>query len=542
MIRVFRRFALNPVWLGAAVLFALTLVRLTCLGIPDLIDSTEGRYAAAALHMVELGDILVPWIRIEGQFEPYLGKPPLHFWLIAASFEVFGLSTAAARFPSFLTSCFTAGLVFWFLKPLKGAPTAMTATVILVSIPLFFFLGGACVLDTTLMLCVSAAFIALYHVVALGRQDWLPWTLLGAAIGLGVLTKGPVAIVFVAIPGLIWWWLYWRVLPKVGGAWRFSAYAIVVTAAPWYLAVEWMYPGFLWYFMVKENLLRFVADSYGDRYGTGHPQPLGTVWLHALIACFPWSLVAVWLTATRWSSFRIPKDPLAGLALCWFFVNMLFLTVTSQYTATYLSPLLPGAAIFLGLVLQQLSLAPRWSARYAWTAPVTAAVALIVAIVGVFLGAPLFVPILLVLGLVAAWRLRQLGGPRTTAAATILTGGGLAYLFLAVLLSMSPHVSMNRSSNQTLALLAAHAHQSGDTDVRIGYVGRVPFSVDVYRHRSGLEMTVVPLGDFPAPPQSDTLDYLVTAPDSLSDADAAKAGWTEIFQGEKLRMLARTRN
>jgi 4-amino-4-deoxy-L-arabinose transferase-like glycosyltransferase len=418
----------------------------------------------------------------------------------------------------------------------------MATTTILSSIPLFFFLGGACVLDTTLMFFVSAAFVALYRIFANGEQGPVSWSIFGAALGLGVLTKGPVAVVFVALPALVWWCLYRRQLPRTFGAWRFAGYTFAVTAAPWYLAVEWHYPGFLWYFMVKENLLRLISDEYGDRYGKGHPQPFGTVWVHALIACFPWSLVGVGVAAAHWRKLRLPADPLAGLSLCWFFVNMSLLTLTSQYTATYLSPLLPGAAVFLAVALDQVGAPKRiinWSGRFAWIVPGTAMISLIVGVVGAFLGSPLIVPILLVIGVPFAFLLRAHCNPQSMIGVTYTCAASLAYLFLSVLISLSGHVSINRSSNTTLALLADRAAKAGDGDVQIGYVGKIPFSVEVYRYQPGMEMTIVPLNELPLAVPGGRLDYLVTAPNSPSDIVAAEAGWTEIFESDKLRMLAR---
>ena len=66
------------------------------LGVPGLMDPDEGRYAEIAREILLLRDWLIPHLNLF----PYLEKPPLVYWLTAASFKVLGQSELAARLPS----------------------------------------------------------------------------------------------------------------------------------------------------------------------------------------------------------------------------------------------------------------------------------------------------------------------------------------------------------------------------------------------------------------------------------------------------------
>ncbi|MFQ5655635.1 MAG: ArnT family glycosyltransferase, partial [Planctomycetota bacterium] len=71
-------------------LFFLLGVRLATLTILPLVDSTETRYAQIAVEMNRSGDAVTPQIWRDGELVPYLGKPPLSFWLTSATMATFG--------------------------------------------------------------------------------------------------------------------------------------------------------------------------------------------------------------------------------------------------------------------------------------------------------------------------------------------------------------------------------------------------------------------------------------------------------------------
>src|SRR5438045_8207551 len=93
-----------------AILIALAvLLHLGTIGIGDLYSETEGQYAAAAREMIQSGQYLLP----TNDSIPRLQKPPLLYWLIIASYKLFGIHAAATRVPVALSVVGT--VVFTFL-------------------------------------------------------------------------------------------------------------------------------------------------------------------------------------------------------------------------------------------------------------------------------------------------------------------------------------------------------------------------------------------------------------------------------------------
>src|SRR4029453_226356 len=91
------------------ILIALAaLLHVATIGSGDLYSQTEGQYAGAAREMVESHQWLLP----TNNGLPRLQKPPLLYWLIIASFKLFGINTAAARLPVALSVVASAALIF----------------------------------------------------------------------------------------------------------------------------------------------------------------------------------------------------------------------------------------------------------------------------------------------------------------------------------------------------------------------------------------------------------------------------------------------
>ena len=189
--------------------------------------------------------------------------------------------------------------------------------------------------------------LALHHPTDTGRrlQGWLLF--LGLAIGL--LAKGPIAVVFVAVPLLLWSVLckrvgdVWRGIPWVGGT---ALTALLV--APWYLLAEQRTPGFLRYFLLGEHWQRFVTPGWaGDLYGHAHRVVPGTIWLYALGATLPWLLLLPVV-------FKRRTTPQAGdpadtawqrYLLLWALWPLIFFTAARNIIWPYVLPSLPALAL-----------------------------------------------------------------------------------------------------------------------------------------------------------------------------------------------------
>jgi 4-amino-4-deoxy-L-arabinose transferase-like glycosyltransferase len=529
-------------------------VRLITLPFPDLIDSTEGRYAAAALGMIEHADYLTPWINMGNGPEPYLGKPPMHFWLTAACFKLFGVSTFSARLPSFIATLFCTAFIFWFARHSWGLRSALLSILLYLSSGLTFFLAGAALLDTTLMMFITSAlvlFAGFYHA---GLNSWprLCATLIGAALSGAFLTKGPVAIVIFLSAVLPWAFLFRKQVLEKRFPLIYSIGAFILLTSPWYLACESSHPGFLWYFIVKENLLRVVSENYGDRYGSGHPQFFATSFLQGALCFLPWTGVLLYLAwrKIRTEDFSIRKslllselkqhDPMLMFVASWSLSMPVFLCFTTQYTANYLAPIMPGLALLLAAILGKRP--STWSAttpnRFLTFGHLIAFVVLIVLpLVGFALRAPWWTVVLSwsVIGtFYALLRSRNLA---SRAESYSIVSAYLALLYLVIILSFSTHISSRRSTNEILSNARNQAGLDMSRTMKIGFIGQLPFSTSVYGAigTPRIEVSEVPISACCAQEH----DFYIASARVVNDNITLQQILIEVGRTPKWRLLAR---
>lgn len=331
---------------------ALVLVRLASLALVPVADSSEARYADIGRRMLELGDWVTPWF---DDGVPFWGKPPLYTWMTAAGMGVFGINGFGARLPHFLAGVVVALLVWDWQRRERGASQAQLALALLWAAALFFLCAGAVLTDMALLLGLVLAMRGFWRGLhappgQAGREGWL----LFVGLGIGLLAKGPIALVMAGVPITIWLLATrdiartWHALPWVRGTLLMLAIAV-----PWYLLAERKTPGFLDYFLIGEHWRRFTVPGWeGDRYGNAHLEPRGMIWAFLLQACLPWTLLLPLLAWGRRAHLRRPSaaQPSApaheALYLwAWALWPCLFFTVSRNILWTYVLPGLPALAI-----------------------------------------------------------------------------------------------------------------------------------------------------------------------------------------------------
>ncbi len=341
-----------------ALLVVLTC-RLVTLGSFPILDPSEGRYATISQNMVLTGDWITPLTFDEGTQVPFLGKPPLSFWLTALSFKAFGFTEFAARLPSFIALLFLAAGLFHFCTTLFSRDVAFFSTIISMSSLVTFFFAGACMLDPWLATAIGGAVMALaLSLRAPTPKESAAWGyLFFFSLALGLLCKGPVALVL-TIVSIVPWLLIdhqYRKLSRL--PWIRGLALTTALSAPWYFLAEMYNPGFLRYFLINENLLRFLVKEYGDRYGSGHQHVRGMIWLMLLGAFAPWTVLFSWMV---WRSRPLASvratlfTPSAVLVASWGLAPCLFFTVGRQVSIYYVLPGIPGLSIILALLLHKL--------------------------------------------------------------------------------------------------------------------------------------------------------------------------------------------
>ena len=338
------------VWYAIA---AACTARFVLLGAFPLIDPTESRYAEIARQMVARGDWVTPWI---APGEPFWGKPPLSFWMTAASLEFFGVNELAARLPHWLGGGLLAWLT-WSWVALRSRREAALAVALLAGSLLFFVCAGAVMTDMALAIGLLAVMRGFWLALEgppqhRGREQCLMF----AGFAVGLLAKGPIALM-AGVPIVAWAAISGRAVRTWREIrWITGGLAVLACVLPWFAAAEARTPGFLEYFLVGEHWQRFVdAGWQGDLYGHAHSFPRGSIWLFALLAFLPWSFV---LPVVAWKR-RRTADPLqAGerslRRYLWLsaLVPCLVFTLSRNVLWTYVLPAVPAlamlGAMFLG--------------------------------------------------------------------------------------------------------------------------------------------------------------------------------------------------
>ena len=342
-----------------SILFCVILaIRILTLTIIPLTDDTEARYGIVVRDMANSGDWITPRVWIDGKQIPYLSKPPLHFWAAALSTHLFGMNEFALRFPSFLGAVCLVTLMIIVLRRYVDKDLAHPAALILSSCILFFILAGAVVVDMSLAFSVMGAILS-YQAFLTERPKVRKglWSLcVFIFLGLGFLTKGPIAVVMFGIPVFLWTLVHKRWATLKDHGWCTGILVFLVLTLPWFWLAENRNPGFLRYFFLNENLLRFITHRYGDLYGSGRTQPYGAAAVMLFLAGLPWTLWCAILLFRkhRWKwLFSFFRDERTSLFTFGLFGITLFLCLARQLVMPYVLPILPFFAIWGAILMRK---------------------------------------------------------------------------------------------------------------------------------------------------------------------------------------------
>ncbi len=329
------------------IFLALLASRLLGMSYIPLNEITEARYGEIARKMLELNN----WVTLFQDYNiPFLAKPPLSTWLSAGSMLLFGVNELAVRLPALLLSAAIAAMVGYTAHLRYGRTIGLWAALILCSSFGFFICAGTVMTDTAFVFCTTLILLSFWH--AQTRQCKISSYVFFIACGLGLLAKGPVTLILPAMPIFFWvllrkdWLALWRNFP-----WIIGCCIVIFIAGPWYYLAEMRTPGFLNYFIIGENIDRFLVSGWkGDRYGSAHSYPYGTVWGFILFGFFPWSPVFAYYILKERSKLRQYVQESDGWVLflmLWVFSISIFFTFSANIIWPYCLPPLPGFTLLL---------------------------------------------------------------------------------------------------------------------------------------------------------------------------------------------------
>jgi 4-amino-4-deoxy-L-arabinose transferase-like glycosyltransferase len=325
----------------------------------------------------------------------YLIRPPMHFWMVAASYKLLGESEFATRLPIGLAVVGMVLLTFEFGNRFFGQRAGLYGALALAtSVGIFVF--------TRSMIPEAIYTLAFEGIFYLFLRSWtgsldprLGYWGAAALCAVAVLTRALIGLLFpaaaiVAFITMTRGWHRWRELRL------FSSSAIFLAiAAPWHVLAAWRTPGFLWVYFINEHINRALGTRLPHDYGA---LPLWIWWSAHLAWLFPWSfflplaLRELPLSPRAWAKPMDPSQQARLLLYVWAAVILLFFTFESGSRTEYYSfGAWPAMCMLLGL-----GIAHAEETDQAWLKPiqqVLAGVSVVLAAVATyFLWASMHIP------------------------------------------------------------------------------------------------------------------------------------------------------
>ncbi len=330
---------------------------------PSLMDDSDAVEAQIARNMLSSGD----WVTARLDGVVFLEKSPLSWWLMNIGYKVFGFHDWAARIAFALTAIGLAWLTAAFGRWAFGSRAGSLAGLVMGTCIGLWLFTRVLIPDVMLTFVIALAMWAFLRALDEEEQSPAIWArLFFVSLGLGLLLKSLIgvvfpigaAVVFLFMTGQLLSWSTWKKLRPISG----TALMLLI-AVPWHVLATIRNPpyfawtlksmpghfhGFLWFYFINEQLLRFLNLRYPRDYDT---VPRVWFWLFHLVWLFPWS---VYLPAVSRLRFK-PVDR-AGrvrlLALCWIGFVLIFFTfsTTQEY---YSMPCYPAFALLLGSAMAE---------------------------------------------------------------------------------------------------------------------------------------------------------------------------------------------
>jgi len=351
----------------AVLLLLLTVVWFGSLEYRKLIKPDEGRYAEIAREMAVSGDWVTPRLNDLKYFE----KPPLQYWVTAATMRVFGTSQWQARLWPALSGFGAILLLAFTLARIQGAGAGLYGAAALASSVLWVYMGHFSTLDMGLSATMSMSFCGLLlaaqaHEEGSRRNQHLAMLLAWAGMALAVLSKGLIGIL---LPGgavllYVLIWRDWGLLLRL--RWLTGLALFALLCVPWFVLINQRNPEFAQFFFIHEHIDRFLTPTH---------RRTGPVWYFVPVllgGLLPWTgfLPRALLRALR--GHHDQQDASATrfslrFSVVWVVLICAFFSASSSKLPSYILPVFPALAVLIGheltrcsarhLMLQSLGLA-----------------------------------------------------------------------------------------------------------------------------------------------------------------------------------------
>ena len=319
-------------WLVAII--SIMIVCFNLGGIP-LLDPDEPVYAETPKEMIAFNDFVSP--RIFGEY--WYDKPPMYYWLVAASYKIFGMTAFAARFPTAILAIICTLVVYLSGRRLFNERAGVAGALVLATSIEFFYLGKAAVTDMTLLLFLTISLLSFIE-----KKYYIAYIF----AALATLTKGPIGLL---LPGAIvfsyiivtrnWSQIFKMKIPS-----GLLLYAMV--ALPWYVIMYSLHgSAFIDTFLGFHNLTRFSSPE--------HPE--GVLWYYyipvLILGFFPWTAI---MLQSIWNSLTKGRQDFNALLFLniWAIVIFVFFSISQTKLVSYILPMYPPLAMIVGWYIDRL--------------------------------------------------------------------------------------------------------------------------------------------------------------------------------------------
>jgi len=332
------------------------------LGSRALNEPDEGRYSEVAREMIETGDWVVPHL----WYLPHLDKPPMTYWLVAVSMKLFGQNEWAARLPLALAGISGVWAVWLLGGSVGGRRVGFWSALILQTSLLYFAMARMLTTDMFLAAFNTWAVYFFWRSWLASKSEILWWHLAGwAAIALGFLTKGPVALAIplIALAALmIYRWKNFAAKKFLLGGLAAGLALFLILVLPWFLAVFRRVPEAFNYMTVYQAAGSVLGTTIKDRQGS---------WFYFFgilsVGLLPWTFLLGWLWhRAHWSGLNVrSKDGWILLNVAAVFPFVLF-SLSQAKLPPYILPIFPPLAVMLARRFFSDDVATQPAPAFAW--------------------------------------------------------------------------------------------------------------------------------------------------------------------------------
>lgn len=311
------------------------------IGSCGLFDNNEGLYAQIAREMFLSRDYIMPTLN-SGL---YIEKPPLLYWMIALSFEVFGVSEGSARLVPALAGFLSVMSLYYGMSKIESPRHGFYAALILSTSMGFIIFSHMIFFDVLLTFFLTLSLLFYYRWWQ--GQNRFMLLCFYVFLALAFLTKGGVALVLVGLTLLVFWGVERGDAARVIKTFDYlGLFVFILLAAPWHILAAAREPQFLHFYFINEHIYRFLDKRLPRDYYRG---PVYYYFHRLALYLLPWFP----LLSLLWNQ---PKNTARSrqflkFLVCWIFIFLAFFSISKAKANYYVVTILPPIALYLACVV-----------------------------------------------------------------------------------------------------------------------------------------------------------------------------------------------